>query len=104
MSAASSLPSPFAPRTPLSQTHLLADSVVTAGVVVGSVLLAGDDLLGVVQLPVRAGPDLVTDGGLEVDVDGTGDVLAGSGLGEEGVESIITSANGLVGRHLAIGL
>jgi hypothetical protein len=31
-------------------------------------------------------------------------MLAGTGLGEEGVESIITAADGLVGRHLAVRL
>mmetsp|Transcript_38336 Transcript_38336/g.59477 ORF Transcript_38336/g.59477 Transcript_38336/m.59477 type:complete len:96 (+) Transcript_38336:887-1174(+) len=31
-------------------------------------------------------------------------MLAGTGLGEEGVEGIITTTNGLVGRHLAIRL
>jgi hypothetical protein len=31
-------------------------------------------------------------------------VLASASLGEEGVEGIVTSANGLVGRHLAIRL
>jgi hypothetical protein len=83
---------------------LLSDGVVTTGVVVGGILLSGDDLLGVVELPVGAGPDLVTDGGLEVDVDGTGDVLSSSGLGEEGVEGIIASSDSLVRRHLAVRL
>ena len=83
---------------------LLANGVVTAGVVVGGILLAGDDLLGMVQLAVGAGADLVADGGLEVDVDGTRNVLAGASLGEEGVEGIVTSADGLVGGHLAVGL
>jgi hypothetical protein len=31
-------------------------------------------------------------------------VLAGAGLAEEGVEGVVTTANGLVGRHLTIGL
>ena len=83
---------------------LLADGVVAAGVVVGSVLLAGDELLGVVQLAVRAGAHLVDDARLEVDEDGAGDVLAGAGLGEEGVEGVVAAADGLVGRHLAIRL
>ena len=82
----------------------LADGVVTSGVVVGSVFLAGDDLLGVVELSVGAGSDLVTDGGFEIDVDGSGHVLASSSFGEEGVEGIVTSADGLVGRHLTVGL
>ena len=39
--------------------HVPADAVVAAGVVVGGVLLPRDELLGVVQAPVRAHPDLV---------------------------------------------
>lgn len=31
-------------------------------------------------------------------------VLAGAGLGEEGVEGVVAAADGLVGGHLAIGL
>ena len=84
--------------------NLLSDGVVSTGVVVGGILLSGDDLLRVVELPVGAGPDLVTDGGLKVDVDGTGDVLSGTGLGEEGVEGIVASSDGLVGGHLAVRL
>ena len=47
---------------------------------------------------------LVDDGGLEVDKDGPGDVLAGAGLGEEGVEGVVAGADGLVAGHLAVGL
>merc|ERR1719281_2347587 len=83
---------------------LLADGVVATGVVVRSVFLAGDDLLRVVELAVGSGADFVAHGGLEVNVDGTGNVLASTSLGKEGVESIVTAADGLVGRHLAVGL
>jgi len=83
---------------------LLSDGVVTASVVVGSILLAADQLLGVEQLAVGAGSDLVDDGGLQVEEDATGNVLAGTSLGEEGVESIIATADGLVRGHLTIGL
>ena len=38
---------------------LLADGVVAPGVVVGSILLAGDELLGVEELAVGPGSDLV---------------------------------------------
>ena len=44
------------------------------------------------------------DGGLQIDEDGTGGVLAGASLAEEGVERVITAANGLVTGHLAIRL
>merc|ERR1711871_814289 len=83
---------------------LLADRVVATSVVVGGVFLAGDQLLGVVQLAVRASADLVNHGGLQVDVHGTGHVLASTSLREEGVESVVTTADGLVGRHLAVRL
>ena len=43
-----------------NQVHdFLADGVVTAGVVVGGVLFARDELLGVEELSVLAGPNLV---------------------------------------------
>jgi len=84
--------------------NLLTDGVVTTGVVVSSILLSGDDLLGVVELPVGSRADLVTDGGLKIDKDGTGDMLSGSGLGEEGVEGIITTTDSLVRGHLAVRL
>lgn len=42
--------------------------------------------------------------GFQVDEHGPGDVLAGTGLAEEGVEGVITTAHGLVCGHLAIRL
>merc|ERR1711938_76359 len=75
-----------------------------AGVVVGRVLLARDDLLGVEELAVRARADLVADRRLEVDVDRARHVLAGARLREEGVEGVVAAADGLVRRHLAVRL
>jgi hypothetical protein len=83
---------------------LLADGVVTTSVVVGSIFLTGDDLLGVIELAVGTSADFIAHTWLKIDVDGTGDVLASTSLGEEGVEGIITSTDGLVGGHLTIGL
>jgi len=83
---------------------LLTDGVVTTGVVVGSILLSGDQLLGVVKLTVGTGTDLVANSGLKIDEHATGHVLASSGLREKGVERIITTSDGLVGRHLSVGL
>ena len=77
---------------------------MTAGVVVGSILLAADQLLGVVELTVDAGADLVDDGRLEVDEDGARDVLAGPGLSEEGAEAVVDLAGGLLRGHAAVGL
>jgi hypothetical protein len=84
--------------------NLLTDGVVTTGVVVGSILLTGDQLLGVEELTVGTGADLIDDSGLKIEVDGTGDVLASTSLGEEGVESIITTTDGVISGHLAIRL
>jgi hypothetical protein len=84
--------------------NFLTNGVVSTGVVVGGIFLSGDQLFGVEQLTVGTGTNLVNDGRLEVQEDGTRDVLASTSLGKEGVESIIATADGLVGRHLAIRL
>jgi len=55
---------------------LFAYGVVTASVVVRSILLAGNHLLGVEEAAVGAGADLVDDVGLEIAVDGARDILA----------------------------
>jgi len=80
------------------------NGVVTTGVVVGGVFFAGDQLFGVEKLSVGSGADLVNDGGFQIDEDGTWDVLASAGLGEEGVERVVTSSNGLVRWHLSVRL
>ena len=41
---------------------------------------------------------------LEIDEDSSGDVLAGSSLGEEGVERVVAASDGLVTGHLAVRL
>ncbi|RDX87499.1 hypothetical protein CR513_31025, partial [Mucuna pruriens] len=88
-----------------AQIHdLLPDGVVTTREVVGGVLLAADQLLRVEQLPVRAGSDFVDNGRLQIHEDGAWDVFPGAGLAEERVEGVISSANGLVTRHLSIRL
>merc|ERR1719487_952723 len=87
------------------QVHdLLADGVVAAREVVCGVLLAGDQLLGVEELTVRASAHLIHHGRLQVNHHATGHVLSSAGLGEEGVEGIVPAANGLVAWHLSIGL
>jgi len=84
--------------------NLFADGVVTTGVVVGSILLAGDELLGVVQLTVGASADLVAHAGLQINKHATGHVLASTSLGEKGVEGVVAATDGLVGGHLSVGL
>ena len=67
---------------------LFPDSVVTSGVVVGGILLPGDHLRGVEEFAVFSGADLVDDGRLQINKDRAGNVLAVSGLVEEGGQSI----------------
>jgi len=84
--------------------ELLADGVMAASVVVRRIFFACDQLFGVEELTVGSSPDFIDDGGFQVNEDGAGNVLSGASLAEEGVEGIVSTADGLVGRHLAIGL
>jgi hypothetical protein len=84
--------------------NLLTNGVVTTGVVVGSIFLTGDQLLRVKQLTVSSGADLIDNSRLQIEEDSTRDVLAGTSFREKGVESIITTTDGLVRRHLTIRL
>ena len=80
------------------------NGVVTSGEVVGGIFLSGDQLLRVEELSVGTSSDLIDDGWLQVEEDGSWHVLAGTGLAEEGVEGIITTTDGLVRWHLSIRL
>jgi hypothetical protein len=84
--------------------NLLSDCVMATGVVVGGILLAGDHLLGVVQLSVGSCADFVTHTRLQVNQHGTRDVLTSTSLREKGVERVIASTDSLVRRHLSIRL
>jgi hypothetical protein len=59
---------------------------VATSIIVGSILLAADQELGVEELAVGAGPDLVDWGRVEVDEDRPRDVFAVASLGEEGLK------------------
>jgi hypothetical protein len=67
-------------------------------------LLTGDQLFRVEELTVGTGADFVNDGRLQVDEDRARHVLTGTGFGEEGVERVITTTDGLVRRHLTVRL
>merc|ERR1712227_639288 len=88
-----------------NQVHdLLADGVVTPGVVVGGVFLASDQLLGVEELTVDSSSHLVNDRWLQINKHSSGHVFATSGLREEGVEAVVSTTNSLVRGHLTIRL
>ena len=84
--------------------NFFTNGVVASGEVVGGVFLSGDELLGVEQLSVGSGSNLIDNGGLEIEEHTSGDVLASTSLGEEGVESVVTAADGLIGWHLTVRL
>mmetsp|Transcript_58655 Transcript_58655/g.80532 ORF Transcript_58655/g.80532 Transcript_58655/m.80532 type:complete len:261 (-) Transcript_58655:65-847(-) len=83
---------------------LLTDGVVTSGEVVSGILLTGDELLGVEKLSVGTSSNFIDNGRLEIEEDSAGNVLTSTSLGEEGVESVVTTTDGLIGRHLTIRL
>jgi hypothetical protein len=82
--------------------NLLANGVVATGIVVGGVLLAGDELLRVVEVSVCASADLVNAGWLEVNHQASGNELSSTSLSEEGVEGVVLNSGAL--WLLAVGL
>lgn len=55
--------------------------------IVGSVLFAGNESFRVEQAAVGASPDLIDDTGLEVNVEGAGNVFAGRRFRKEGAKA-----------------
>ena len=82
----------------------LTNGVMSSGEVVSSIFFTGDELLWVEQLSVGSGSDLIDNGWLEIEEDSSWDVLTGTSLGEEGVESVITTTDGFIGWHLTVWL
>jgi hypothetical protein len=82
----------------------LADGVVTTSVVIGSILLASDQLLRMEELTVSSSTDLIDYGWLEINEDGTWNVLSGSSLAKERVERVISTSDRLVTGHLTVRL
>ena len=82
----------------------LTNGVVTSGEVVGGIFLTRDELLWMEELSVGSGSDLIDNGWLEIEEDSSWDVLTSTSLGEEGVESVVTTTDGFIGRHLTIRL
>jgi len=60
--------------------YLLADGVVSTGIVVGSIFFSRDKLLGMVKLTVSTSADLVADTRLEIYKNSTGDVFSSACL------------------------
>ena len=77
---------------------------LTPGIVVGSILLASHQLLGMEQLAVDTSPHFINDSWFQINKDSPGHMLARSSLREEGVEAVISTSDSLVRRHGAIWL
>mmetsp|Transcript_91046 Transcript_91046/g.236045 ORF Transcript_91046/g.236045 Transcript_91046/m.236045 type:complete len:217 (+) Transcript_91046:520-1170(+) len=84
--------------------NLLADGVVPASKVVCGILLTRDQLLRVEELAVCARAHLIDHRGLKVHEDTTRHVFSCARFGEEGVERVVAATDGLVTRHLSVGL
>lgn len=56
--------------------NFLSNCVVTTSIVVGSIFLASDELLRVEKLPVGTSANLINNSWLQIDKDGTRDMLA----------------------------
>lgn len=77
---------------------------LTAGVIVGGILLASDELLRMEELAIRASSHLIHYRGLQINEHSSWDVFPGAGFAKEGVEGVISTADCLIRWHLAIGL
>jgi len=83
---------------------LLADGVVTTSVIVGSIFFAADELLGMEELLVSAGADLVDDRGLQISHNCTRNIFASTSFLEEGLERAVLLGVGLSGLHGAVNI
>jgi len=101
---ACALVSEFADAVEDQVYDFLSNGVVTTSIVVCGILLTSDKLFWMKQLSVCASADLVNYSGFKIDEDGTGNVLASSGLAEERVEGVVSTPDGLVSWHLTIRL
>jgi len=80
------------------------NGVMSSGEVVGGVFFTGDELLWMEELSVGSCSNLINDGWFKIEHDGSWDVLTSTGLGEEGVESVIATTDRFIGWHLTIWL
>jgi hypothetical protein len=71
-----------------SLDHLLASGVMTTGIVVGSILGSSDELFRVEEFAVLTSTDFIDDRRLEININGTRDILAGASFVEEGAERL----------------
>ena len=85
-------------------THFSKLRVVTPGVVIGGIFFTGDKLFWVEELSVSARSDLVDNGWLQINENGSWNVFTRTSLREKGVETVVAAANGFIAWHLSVWL
>lgn len=80
------------------------NGVVTSGEVVSGIFFTRDELLWMEELSVGSSSDFINDSGFQIEENTSGDVFTSTSLGEESVEGIITTTDGLIGWHLSVWL
>jgi len=83
--------------------HPLANGVMTTSIVVGGILLAADQQLGVEKVTVFASSDLVNGRGVKIDEERSRNMLAAAGLSEESLERARVTNIGSIGVGATIG-
>jgi hypothetical protein len=87
------------------QVHnFFTNGVVTPGVVIGGIFFTGDKLFWAKELSVSARSDLVDNGWLQINENGSWNVFTRTSLREKGVETVVAAANGFIAWHLSVWL
>merc|ERR1712166_1632588 len=101
----------FAENFPMLRRHIcdnfdyfFSDGVMSSGEVVGSIFFTGDKLFWMEQLSVGSGSNFIDDGWFEIEEDSSWDVFTSTSLGEECVESIVSTTDRFIGWHLTVWL
>jgi len=84
--------------------NFFTNSVVTSCIVVCSILFTSDQLLGVEKLTVGTSANFINYGWLQVNKNCSWYVFSSSCFTEESVERVVSVADRLLGRHLAVRL
>ena len=82
------------------RTHAHTDGVVSTGEIVGGIFFAGDQLFGVEELTIGARANFVDDRRFQIEEDTSRHMFSSARFGEECIESVVSSADRLVRRHL----
>ena len=75
-------------------------SVMSSCEVVSSVLFPRDKLLRMEKLTVRSGTDFIDNSRLQINEDGSGNMLSSTSLAEESVESVVRNTNRCITAQL----